>query len=399
MDKITYVFGQMEAVFDIAGFLLSADGAVLKGSRSANEYLVTLLTGLYHKFCNETKDQQIPGISMAEKNIYFWCFTLTDGNTCIFGPAGGEFLTGAQLESFRHHYHLGIKDFQIPRYPILKLINLMCMSCFMMTGVQLNEDEVRKANAGNMEVVEADIVDYQLYRYNEDKTRQSYEIERKWIGYIEEGNVESLNKNTISQKELIRMYDGIGVMADDDFKQMEYMVVSCVTLATRAAIRGGVPPFVCYETSDLFLQKTSKCKNVLELLEIVATAPERFVMLVHEHQTKNRYGAMIEQCKDYIARNLYKKFTITEMAAELAMNRTYLSQMFSEQTGTTLQTYIRGERLKAAANLLKYSSETVGQIAEYMQFSSAGRFCGYFKEVYQMSPLEYRNKYKVIDFL
>lgn len=108
---------------------------------------------------------------------------------------------------------------------------------------------------------------------------------------------------------------------------------------------------------------------------------------------------MIEQCKDYIARNLYKKFTITEMAAELAMNRTYLSQMFSEQTGTTLQTYIRGERLKAAANLLKYSSETVGQIAEYMQFSSAGRFCGYFKEVYQMSPLEYRNKYKVIDFL
>ena len=99
------------------------------------------------------------------------------------------------------------------------------------------------------------------------------------------------------------MYDGIGVMADDDFKQMEYMVVSCVTLATRAAIRGGVPPFVCYENISIFSYKEHRnAKNVLELLEIVATAPERFVMLVRwRHQTKNRYGAMIEQCKDYIA--------------------------------------------------------------------------------------------------
>ena len=35
------------------------------------------------------------------------------------------------------------------------------------------EDEVRKANAGNMEVVDADIVDYQLYRYNEEQTRRT----------------------------------------------------------------------------------------------------------------------------------------------------------------------------------------------------------------------------------
>ena len=399
MDKISYAFGQIEAVFDIAGFWLGTDGTVLKGSRNANEYLSRLLADLQRRFYNETKDQHIPGIYSVEKNVYFWCFALEEGNTCIFGPAGGEFLTSIQMDAFRHHYHLGAKNFLIPRFPILKLIRLMCLSCYMMTGAKLDEDDVRKANAGNMQVVEADIVDYQLYRYNEDKTRQSYEAERKWISYIEEGNVEALNENTISQKELMRMYDGIGVMADNDFKQMEYMVVSSVTLATRAAIRGGVPPFVCYEISDLFLQKTSKCKSVLELLEIAAKAPERFVMLVHEHQIQNRYGAIIEQCKDYIARNLYKKFTITDMASVLAMNRTYLSQMFSQQTGVTLQAYIRRERLKAAANLLKYSSETVGQIAEYMQFSSPGRFCGYFKEVYQMTPLEYRNKYKVIDFM
>lgn len=399
MGNAKYVLDQLELAFDIDGYVLGGDGELLEYIRKPNEYLLKLLHELVDRFNTEPRDQMVPGLYAVEKNIYFWCFGLNDGASCIFGPAGGDFLTGSQLDAFRHHHHLGPDDLKLTHFSLLKLFNLICMSCYMLTGRCYEEKDIRKANGQDVEVGQADVVDYQIYRYNADSTRSSYDIERRWMGSIEAGDVKAIREQTTLQSEVTRIYEGIGVMAYNDFKQTEYVVVSCVTLATRAAIRGGVPPLTCYELSDLFLQKTSECKSVAALLEIVVNAPVQFAQLVHEYKCKDHYGTIIEQCKDYIARHLYRGFTITEMASELAMSRTYLSQLFKAQTGSTLRDYIRNERLRAAENLLKYSEESVGQIAEYMQFSSAGRFCAYFKEVYKMTPAAYRNKYKVVEFV
>lgn len=399
MGDVKYVLDQLELAFDMAGYVLGGDGELLEYGRKPNDYLLKLLRELVDRFNTEPRDQRIPGLYAVEKNIYFWCFGLTDGASCIFGPAGGEFLTASQLDAFRHRLHLGPDELRLTHFSILKLFNVICMSCYMMTGRRYEEKDLRRANAQNVEIGQGDVVDYEIYRYNADSTRSSYEIERRWLGYIEAGDVAAISERTMPQSEATRIFEGIGVMAYSDFKQAEYMVVSCVTLATRAAIRGGVPPLSCYELSDLYLQKTSECQSVAALMEIAVNAPEQFARLVHDYKCRDHYGTIIEQCKDYIARHLYHAFTITEMASDLSMNRTYLSQLFKSQTGTTLRDYIRNERLRAAENLLKYSEESVGQIAEYMQFSSAGRFCAYFKAAYQMTPAAYRDKYKVVEFV
>ena len=117
------------------------------------------------------------------------------------------------------------------------------------------------------------------------------------------------------------------------------------------------------------------------------------------HKTQIRYGEYIEQTKDYIAKHLYKKFKISQIAEELGVNSSYLSRRFSEQTGKTISQYVLKERLKAAANLLKYSEESIGQIAEYMQFSSPSRFGEYFKNAYGKTPAKYREEKKLIDFV
>ena len=257
MDDVKYVLDQLELAFDIAGYALDSDGELLACIRKPNDYFLKLLRELVNRFNTESRDKMIPGLYAVEKNIYFWCFALEDGASCIFGPAGGEFLNGSQLEAFRHDHHLSSGELKLPGFSLLKLFNLICMSCYMMTGRRYEEKDIRKANAQNVSVGQADVVDYQIYRYNEDSTRSSYEIERRWIGYIEAGDVDAISERTMSQSEATRIYEGIGVMAYNDFKQTEYMVVSCVTLATRAAIRGGVPPLICYELSDLFLQKRS----------------------------------------------------------------------------------------------------------------------------------------------
>jgi transcriptional regulator GlxA family with amidase domain len=52
--------------------------------------------------------------------------------------------------------------------------------------------------------------------------------------------------------------------------------------------------------------------------------------------------------------------------------------------------YVRKERLEKAAILLKTSDKSVQDIAALCGYQHQGKFGVVFKEMYQMSPLEYR---------
>ena len=86
------------------------------------------------------------------------------------------------------------------------------------------------------------------------------------------------------------------------------------------------------------------------------------------------------------------------MAAELGVSRSYLSRHFSEQAGITLQDYVLQTRLEAAANMLRFSKEQIGTIAEYLCFPSQSYFTERFRKQYGMTPGEYRRENQIIDF-
>lgn len=86
------------------------------------------------------------------------------------------------------------------------------------------------------------------------------------------------------------------------------------------------------------------------------------------------------------------------MAKDLGLSRSYLSRHFSEQTGITLQDYVLQTRLEAAANMLRFSEEQIGAIAEYLCFPSQSYFAERFRKQYGMTPGEYRKEMQVVDF-
>lgn len=326
---------------------------------------------------------------MIAENIYFWGIRARNNNMYIFGPIGGKMLQSAQLRSFCFHYKLKYDQINISRLSFAEIFFLMCTTNYMLTGKKVTEDEILSRESGLERQWYENKADYQIFQYEEDKSRPSYEEEMLWLKKIEEGRL-GKDSDVIS---------GTGTVAkDSDYKQLEYMVVLGVGLSTRAAIRGGVPPFICYETSDLFLQKVSKCQKMDEIMEIGAQAPVIFSDLVAEYKKKNRSGILVEQCKDYIAKHLYKVFTVEQMATELNVNRSHMTRKFKAKTGISIQEYIIDERLRVAANLLKFSNKSVGQVAEYMQFHNYGRFSKYFKRKYEMTPLKYRELNKTIEF-
>ena len=343
----------------------------------------------------ESQNSNTYELLLVGRNVYIWFFELED-RFFVFGPICTRQLKSEDLFSFRQKNGLLKTNIRPAMFPIQKSLDLVRLSYLGLTGKEAVFTADHSLQALLTEEESKNKTEYDLYRLYKQTERMSYEEERAWYNSIRNGTVKSTWESETSA-------DRIGMLSkENELKQVEYMVVSGITLATRAAIEGGVPPHVAYETSDLLLQRLSGLHHISQLengefdfnrINVI------FSDLVVKYQGDRRAGIMVELCKDYVTKHLYSSFSIEWMAQELAINRSHLSRTFSKKTGMTLQQYIRQERLNAAANLLKYSEISVSEIADYTQFSTPSKFSAYFKNAYGLTPLRYREANKPLEFV
>lgn len=353
---------------------------------------------LFSAMKKKCKDAGIPTIYMEEDGIYYISFCDNEERFFIFGPVAADTLSFAQQMAYRKRHHVSNQKYEVPKVSFAKALNGVALVYYMLTGKQVTEDAIMKASKVDVEVQVApsDMMSYEVKNTTEEKQHLAYRDELKWTQAIENGILEK--KENRMTPENIEKVEKIGTLADSNsLKQFEYMVVTASCLASRAAIRGGVNAYEAYRTSEMFLQKISKCTNVMEMLQIHMEITETFTQLVCEAKT-NRNSDCVEQCKDYIALNRTKKFSLNDVADAVGKNPSYLSRVFSEQTGMTMQEYALEIRLEAAANILEYSNESIGGIAEYLSFPSQSYFGDRFKKKYGITPAEYRKQHKIRDF-
>ena len=82
---------------------------------------------------------------------------------------------------------------------------------------------------------------------------------------------------------------------------------------------------------------------------------------------------------------------ITDIAARLATNRTYISAIVKSLSGDNFSNMINGYRIRYAQKLmLEHPEKSVTEIAEESGFSSRSAFYRNFKEMTGMSPAEWK---------
>jgi AraC-like DNA-binding protein len=88
---------------------------------------------------------------------------------------------------------------------------------------------------------------------------------------------------------------------------------------------------------------------------------------------------------------------------ESKMNRDYhyLSNLFSEVTGLTIEKYIIGQKIERVKELLVYDELTLSQIANELGYSSVAHLSAQFKKVTGLTPGHFKqignNKRKPLD--
>ncbi|MBA2938265.1 helix-turn-helix domain-containing protein [Paenibacillus sp. CGMCC 1.16610] len=100
--------------------------------------------------------------------------------------------------------------------------------------------------------------------------------------------------------------------------------------------------------------------------------------------------SVIEQVQQFVAANLAKEITLTDAAALVHLNPSYLSQLFKQQTGGKFVDYVILMRMEEAKRLLIKTALRVSEIAERLGYGDIAYFSNTFKKLTGSSPLEYR---------
>ncbi|WP_106792556.1 ATP-binding protein [Aquimarina sp. Aq78] len=85
-------------------------------------------------------------------------------------------------------------------------------------------------------------------------------------------------------------------------------------------------------------------------------------------------------------------FSVEEFSKAIGMSRMQLHRKLKALTGLTSSEFIRSQRLKLSAQLLKNSDTNVSQVGYAVGFNDHSYFTKCFKEMYQCTPSEYATK-------
>lgn len=346
-------------------------------------------------FLLESLPQGIPCLrSIRQKNIY----GIVTGHNAIYIVGPVSFASPVYLNC---DYNELILEEEIEKYvpqvnPDDYLEDILFLN-HMITGVESTTEQIIETNCLNHDhtgKVQKHFNDILFENHENNVHHNPYDQEMREFGSIENGDLIQLEKS------LQEDYDGtIGTLAKGPLRNLKNLGIVLVTLASRAAIRGGLSPEISFSLSDSYIQQIEECKDLALVAPLAHKAEFQYAEMVHEIKEKQKgilkkqKNPRINKCKDFIFSHLHDRITLEDLAVEADCNPNYLSQLFKECEGISISGYILQEKINRAKNLLIYSDYSYIEIATYLGFSSQSHLGTQFKKHTGYTLRQYREIY------
>ena len=142
---------------------------------------------------------------------------------------------------------------------------------------------------------------------------------------------------------------------------------------------------------------------VLGEVEIAGKPTDKQFQLLNENLVQlgfelidHQKGKLIEQIKNAVVTLIHHDFTPKTnfsdfIADKLNYDYNYLSNLFSEAEGTTIEKYLIAQRIERAKELLIYGELSLSQIADRLGYSSAAYLSNQFRKQTGISPSRYKS--------
>lgn len=307
------------------------------------------------------------------------------GRIYLLGPFCYGPLNTAEAGRFVRRNKLG-------DYPACRMEDARNVIWFLLYGGENKTEWARESGqmqAQAYDVTKRESVAEEVRQMEVFQKNHTYQEEERLYRCIREGNVAYLEQH-VDDIELPHP-----ILLEDVKKNEEYMAVTGISLAARAAVEGGISSKEAFLYNDLYLKKIAACRNIQEIHRINGECYLQFASLVRDRKRKetslNRH---VEECKKAIVARRFEQITIDELAKEVGISREYLQKLFKQHEGISITAYMIDKKLEAACNMLIFSDRKISEIADYLHFGSVSHFSLVFKRKKGQSPKEYRSKYQ-----
>ena len=112
-----------------------------------------------------------------------------------------------------------------------------------------------------------------------------------------------------------------------------------------------------------------------------------------ESITISRKRLELAAVKEYLDEHFTEKIMLEELAEKFFINKFYLSKIFKETYGTTVNNYLIAKRITRAKQLLRFTDMTVDEVGVAVGMGDANYFSRMFRKVEGISPREYRKQW------
>lgn len=339
--------------------------------------------------------QKEPVIVRDDFHVFYICVKWEKAYY-MMGPLSTQVMSRVERHRFYHFYGIDEKwEKGLHYHTVMEILQIAGMFAKIITDQEYTDQQLVDANyhaMNNTEEERQEQVWFDIKSDDEDIYRHTYQEERQILDAVKEGNVEEAVR--LSKE----MDVNIGRLGESEIEHWRNLSIVAVTLCARAAIEGGVMPAAAYRLSGFYINKSTACKDVMQILIYRNHAIEELARRVREQKEGHHTSSYTERCKDYVYGHYREKIYLNDIANTLGISSSYLSRLFKQETGVSLQDFINDVRVEKAANLLIYSGETLPGIAEYVNFPSQSYFGKIFKQKMQMTPKQYRERHKPSEF-
>lgn len=220
---------------------------------------------------------------------------------------------------------------------------------------------------------------------------QSYQLENLVLSYVEHGDPNRIRELLDSPPLIL-----LGKMSNNALRQVRNAGICAAAIISRAAIAGGLDHRVAFRLSDWYIQRFEALDEVPALEQLLGGMMVEFADRVRQiRYHTNEEGAekdIFLICAEYVAQNIYAPIRAEELAESLGYSRSYLCSRFKRQAGISLTQYILQEKVLEAQRMLRFTGQSLSEIAALFAFSSQSHFQTVFKRVTGETPLAYRRR-------
>lgn len=165
--------------------------------------------------------------------------------------------------------------------------------------------------------------------------------------------------------------------------------------------RGGLPCFHpdklnAYEQIWQRLYDIAESSDYIRDMRIFENLTALLTLLMEESWHPDSGGKMtvkkqnLQNVKDYLDSHYREKITLDELAGMFFINKFYLTRIFKEQFGISINSYLQQIRITHAKQLLRFTDKTIEEIGVECGMNDPNYFSRTFKKIEGISPGEFR---------